>query len=115
MDKYEAEATFCKKGKDCQPNHISGTWSPIYDQSLLVELENGLRFLSNFKYALKPEISTDPVKEQVTQFAALKTGDYNKFESMCDQTMVGFVMDIPKVKNNQQSLQQHKMQCFYGV
>lgn len=100
MDKYEAEATFCKGGKECDSKHISGTWSPIYDQSLQVELANGKRFLTNFKYSIKAEISTDPTIENVKDFAAIKTGDYQKFDSECDQSMVGFVMDMPKITNS---------------
>jgi hypothetical protein len=54
MDKFQAEATFCKNGKECDSKHISGNWSDIYDQSFKVELDNGLRFLANFKYSVKP-------------------------------------------------------------
>jgi len=57
MDKFQAEATFCKGGKDCENKHVVGTWSNIYDQSFKVELENGMRFISNFKYSVKPQIS----------------------------------------------------------
>lgn len=54
MDKFQAEATFCKGGKECESKHIAGNWSDIYDQSFKVELDNGLRFLANFKYSVKP-------------------------------------------------------------
>jgi hypothetical protein len=62
MDKFQAEATFCKNGKECDSKHIQGSWSDIYDQSFKVELENGIRFLANFKYSVKPQISEDPTK-----------------------------------------------------
>lgn len=91
MDKYQAQATFCKNGKDCDQNLISGSWSPIYDQSMKVELDNGLRFITNYKYSVKPSVSKDPTKDSVDEFSALKTSDYNKFDSHCDKTMVGFV------------------------
>jgi hypothetical protein len=91
MDKYQAQAQFCKDGKDCSNELVAGTWSPVYDQSFEVELENGLRFMTNFKYALKNDISKNPSQELVQKFDNLKTGDYNKFDSLCDQTMVGFV------------------------
>lgn len=68
MDKYQAEATFCKDGKKCETKHIAGTWSPIYDQSFKCELENGLRFLANFKYTVKPSLSKEPSKESVAEF-----------------------------------------------
>lgn len=91
MDKYQAEATFCLNGTQCEEKHISGTWSPIYDQSFRVELENGLRFLTNFKYSVKQQISMDPTKDGAEEFGQLKTGDYAKFDTSCDKSMVGFV------------------------
>ena len=99
MDKFQAEAKFCKNGKDCEAATIPGTWSVVYDQSFKVELDNGLRFLSNFKYTVKPTISKDPTQDGAEEFVSLKTGDYNKFDSNCDKTMVGFVQDIPRIKN----------------
>jgi hypothetical protein len=60
MDKYQAQAQFCKDGKTCSSEMIAGTWSPVYDQSFEVELDNGLRFLANFKYSIKPEITPAP-------------------------------------------------------
>lgn len=53
MDKYQVEAILCKNGVDCAQEHLVGTWSTIYDQSFKIELENGLRFLANFKYTIK--------------------------------------------------------------
>ena len=49
MDKFQAEAILCKDGINCSNEHISGTWSTVYDQSFKIELENGLRFLANFR------------------------------------------------------------------
>jgi hypothetical protein len=68
MDKFQAEAVFCKGGKDCENKHVAGTWSNIYDQSFKVELENGMRFISNFKYSVKPQISEDPTKDGAEEF-----------------------------------------------
>jgi hypothetical protein len=81
MDKFQAEATFCKNGKECDSKHIQGSWSDIYDQSFKVELENGIRFLANFKYSVKPQISEDPTKDGAEEFISLKTGDYIKFDT----------------------------------
>jgi hypothetical protein len=81
MDKFQAEATFCKNGKECNSKHIQGSWSDIYDQSFKVELENGIRFLANFKYSVKPQISEDPTKDGAEEFISLKTGDYIKFDT----------------------------------
>lgn len=49
-----------------------------------IELENGLRFLANFRYSLKSDISKDPLSEDESKFTDLKTGDYGKFNSECD-------------------------------
>lgn len=99
MDKYQVQAQFCQNEKSCSSNQVAGVWSPIYDQSFEVELENGLRFLANFKYTIKNNISAKPSQELVQKFDGLKTGDYNKFDSHCDQTMVGFVQNIPTMSN----------------
>jgi Cathepsin C exclusion domain len=81
MDKFQAEAVFCQGGTKCEDKHVSGTWSTIYDQSFMVELENGIRFVANFKYSVKPEISETPANDVYSKFENLKTGDYNKFLS----------------------------------
>lgn len=86
----------------------------VYDQAFKVELDNGLRFLSNFKYTVKPTISKDPTQDGAEEFVSLKTGDYNKFDSHCDKTMVGFVQEIPRIKNAQHTMAQHKVSCFWG-
>jgi hypothetical protein len=116
MDHYQAEAVFCPGGSNCETSKVAGTWSTIYDQSFQVNLNNGLRFLTNFKYSVKPDISTDPTKDGADEFQSLKTGDYNKFETHCDKTMVGFVQTIPAIKTNDvHTMKDHKIQCFYGV
>jgi len=60
MDKSQVEAILCKDGANCATEHITGTWSPVYDQAFTVELENGLRFLANFKYNIKGNVSKNP-------------------------------------------------------
>ena len=47
-------------GINVNKKKINGTWNAIYDQALNIELENGLRFLSNLRYNLKPTLSKDP-------------------------------------------------------
>lgn len=47
--------------------------------------------------------------------ANLKTGDYGKFNSECDKSMIGFVQTVPSLSNEVYSLTNHKVQCFYGV
>jgi hypothetical protein len=46
---FTAEAAFCKNGdtKKCETS-LQGTWLNYYDQALMVELENNLRFTANF-------------------------------------------------------------------
>ena len=72
---------FCKDGLKCEDSHIAGTWSTVYDQSFKIELDNGLRFLTNFKYSIKSETSVNPVKDGADKFESVKTGDYGKFDS----------------------------------
>jgi hypothetical protein len=114
MDKFQVEAVLCVDGKDCESKHISGNWSPIYDQAFKIELENGIRFIANFKYSLKSDISKDPLKDDVSKFSGVKTGDYGKFDSQCDSTMVGFVQTIPSVSQEKYGMTDHKVKCFYG-
>ena len=44
-------------------------------------------------------MSEDPVKDAqkngVGKFALIESGSYEKFDSQCDKTMVGFVQSIP--------------------
>jgi hypothetical protein len=60
-----------------------------------IELENGLRFIANLRYNIKPEVSEDPVKQAFKQglssFGKIESGDYDKFNSKCTETMVGFI------------------------
>jgi len=115
MDKYLAEATFCKGGQKCESKKYAGTWSTIYDQAFRIELDNGLRFVANFKYSVKPEISQDPTKDGQEEFLSLKAGDYNKFDTHCDRTMVGFVQTMPSIRTGEAyTMQNHRVQCFYG-
>jgi len=72
---------FCKGGKDCSSTRVAGTWTPVYDQAIKADFENGLRFLANYKYNLKTSISVDPTKDNIADFSTLKSGDYNKFDS----------------------------------
>jgi hypothetical protein len=114
MDKYQVEAVFCKDAEKCEDSHISGTWSTVYDQSFKVELDNGLRFLANFKYSIKKEISVLPVVDGEKKFEDVKTGDYGKFDSQCDKTMIGFVQTIPTIAKDIYTMNKHKIVCFYG-
>ena len=80
----------------------------------MVELENGLRFLANFKYTIKPEISALPQTDGPDKLDGVKTGDYGKFDSQCDKTMVGFVQTIPTVSKEKYGMMDHKVTCFFA-
>ena len=108
-DGYQASAQFCKDGKACEGS-VAGTWSTIYDQAMRVELENGVRFLTNFRYNVKDNISSNPLKDGESKFTGLSTGDYGSFDSDCSKTMVGFVQKV----HGSGSLTDHPIQCFYG-
>lgn len=73
-----------------------------------------MRFLANFKYSVKPEISRQPTVDGESEFISLSTGDYVKFDSQCDKTMVGFVQNVPTITHHSFSMQEHEVQCFYG-
>ena len=95
MQDYKAEAVFCKKEGSCDKTIIHGKWTNIYDQAFDVELENGLRFIANLRYNMKNKLSPDPLAQAQTggvdSFGAIGSDDYDKFDSICSQTMVGFV------------------------
>jgi hypothetical protein len=40
-----------------------------------------MRFLANFKYTIKPDISALPQTDGSDKFESVKTGDYGKFDS----------------------------------
>jgi hypothetical protein len=75
-----------------------------------VELDNGTRFITNFRYNIKPSISQDPFKDGGDRFEGTQTGDYQSFDSVCSETMVGFVQKV----HGQGSYADHRSQCFYA-
>jgi len=50
----------------------------------------------------------------VAKFSGVKAGDYGKFDSQCDQTMVGFVQTVPSISKERYGMKDHKVKCFYG-
>ena len=78
-----------------------------------IELENGMRFVANYRYDVKPEISQNPIKEAAQEgmdkFKSIKSADYKKFHSRCSQTMVGFVQNIPKITGKSYNMKNHKV------
>ena len=57
MDNYKVEAVLCKDGGKCGTEIINGHWTAIYDQAFNIELDNGMRFLANYRYDIKNDIS----------------------------------------------------------
>ena len=78
MDQYKVEAVKCSP--ECTSEVVTGSWSPIYTQLLHVQLDNGMRFISNFRYNLKEEVSPNPLEEDYHKFAAeIKKSGHDAF------------------------------------
>tara|TARA_B110000305_G_C18881154_1_gene377607 strand:+ start:218 stop:415 length:198 start_codon:yes stop_codon:yes gene_type:complete len=60
---------------------------------LLVELDNGKRFITNFRYNLKESYLKDPLTGDLSKLNELSTGSEEAFDSECHSTMVGYVQD----------------------
>ena len=58
---------------------------------LLELLTNGMRFISNFRYNVKHNLSSNPLADGFEKFEGMSTGDYKSFDSVCSESMVGFV------------------------
>lgn len=115
MDGYKVEAVKCD-GHNCYSEIITGTWSPIYTQLLSIQLDNGMRLVSNFRYNLKPSISENPLGEDVEKFKNLihKAGhaSFQYFDFQCQETMVGNVQMWKEDQSD--SMKNFRVQCFYG-
>ena len=109
-DDLTVEAQMCNDKIQCGST-TSGTWMPFYDQALKVELDNGQRFITNYRYALKEYVSSEFMDKGARDIKDVQTDDYDKFYSLCDRTMVGFVQD----KQSRSSLADHHVTCFYGI
>jgi hypothetical protein len=84
-DNNEVEARFCASVAECDKSKlVKGRWSTIYDQAFKVELENGQRFISNFRYNAKPTFSPDPLTDSQLALADIHTRAYDSFDSKCD-------------------------------
>ena len=80
---------------------------------MMVLLENNLRFVANFKYEIKTNITNNPMHDykKLTQVVKdTEDGAKFNFDSICDQTMVGFVQDLSKTGH----MEKHHITCFYG-
>jgi hypothetical protein len=50
-----------------------------------------MRFISNFRYNVKPNLSSNPLADGFEKFEGMSTGEYKSFDSVCSESMVGFV------------------------
>ena len=68
----------------------------LYDQAIIVELptRDGAKYIANLRYV---------IKDSVTSHEGLSTGDYDSFDSICSETMIG-------VKNTESKY----TQCWFG-
>ena len=61
----------------------------------MLELDNNLKFISNFKYELKKNVTTDPLTMSVAALDKLvpdtEATTKVQFDSVCDSTMIGIV------------------------
>lgn len=110
LDGFKATAQKCSAKGKCDGETIDGTWSTIYDQAFRVELNNGQRFISNFRYNIKSTISDNPIDDGASRFTGIGTGDYINFDSKCNESMVGFVQTV----HGNGSMKNHHGQCFYA-
>jgi hypothetical protein len=67
---FKATANFCPNGDmtKCGKENTAGTWMTYYDQGLALMIEPNLRFVTNFRYNLKQNITKDPLKEKFENF-----------------------------------------------
>ena len=104
VDESNVLAGECASSADCAFNS-KGTWDILYQESLLVQLENGMRFIANMQYRIRPDqlaspssspsassAAQQPYTLPFSRFATIRAHDYDRFDEHCDSTMVGFVL-----------------------
>ena len=78
-----------------------------------MELDNGKRFITNFRYNLKESFLKDPLNGDISKLKTLSTGSEEAFDSDCQQTMVGYVQENYNQKTGE-SMKNFKATCFFG-
>ena len=108
---FSVDAKFCKGGNtsSCEKETVGGRWQTIYDQTLIVELENDLRFIGTFRYQIKKNVTNNGTK-LAKAFSDVDDFMKAQFNSICNQTMAGFVQN----KTHNSTLQKHRIQCMYA-
>ena len=87
---------------------------------MMVELDNGLRFVANYRYNLKDSISKDASLEKdvsaLSTISGLTSDSLSSFDSKCGETMIGSLMQSPNAENYvSDSMKNFRAQCFYGI
>jgi len=80
---------------------------------MMVSLDNNLRFLANYKYKIKSNVTSDPLHsfKKLSQVVTdIEDDAKNNFNSICNTTMVGFVQDT----SSKGSMKDHQITCFYA-
>ena len=90
-DDLTASAQLCESKDKCEGQKVNGYWNSFYDQAFKVELENGKRFLANWRYSLKEYVQAAPMKNGAKSISDVQIDDYDKFYSECDRSMIGFI------------------------
>ena len=60
----------------------------------MITLDNNLRFVANYKYMIKSNVTNDPLHSFTKLSKVVKDTEddsKNNFNSICNSTMVGFV------------------------
>lgn len=79
---------------------------------MVVELDNGQRFIANFRYNLKKSVSEDPLFDNKHRnLQKISTTNFDSFNSICSETMVGLVQTNDKKKSSMTSF---PAQCFHA-
>lgn len=94
----------------CDDSKIKGSWQTYYDQSLMIQLENNLRFVANFRYELKANITAEPSKVANMQTVYPNIQEKYNYKSVCNQTMIGFMQNL----NTSGTMYEHQLTCFYA-
>lgn len=108
---FSVEAKFCKGGNTshCDKEPVGGRWQTIYDQTLIIELENDLRFIGTFRYQVKKNVTSE-YKKLAKAFTDVDDFMKVQFNSVCNQTMAGFVQD----RKHKSTFKEHRIQCMYA-
>ena len=105
-----ASAQQCESKDKCEGQKVNGLWNSFYDQAMKVELENGKRFLANWRYSLKEYVQSEPFRTGARGISDVQIDDYDKFYSQCDRTMIGFIQDM----STPSTMTDHNVACFYA-